>query len=250
MDEKYWDTIGVDYDSEIFSSLANDRENLICSAIDKFGSNKAIAADFGCGVGKFLPVLSENFQHVYAFDISKALLEQAQKKCKKLDNITYSKEDLSKTNLKLEKVDFAVSVNVAIMPSRKKRDCIFNAVASCIRSGGHLLLVVPSLESALYADFRLIQWNLKEGLSSAQAVAELKDSTALSLRRGLIEIDSVPTKHYLKEELVAIFEKRPLDVVSIEKVKYTWKTEFDSPPKWMKKPYPWDWLIVLKKTKN
>ena len=245
--------MGADYDGEIFSVLANDRKDLICSAIRKYGSKESIACDFGCGVGKFLPILSRNFQHVHAFDISQHLLDQASNKCKKLTNITYLKKDLSKTKLKSKEVDFALSVNVAIMASHKKRNDIFETITKHLRHQGHLLLVVPSLESALYADFRLVQWNLRHGLSPAEAVSELKDSndaTALSLRRGLVEIDSVPTKHYLKEELVAIFEKTPLDILSVEKIEYSWKTEFDSPPKWMKKPYPWDWFVLLKKVRN
>ena len=77
MDEKYWDTIAADYDGEIFSALANDREDVIASKICEFRRSEAVACDFGCGVGKFLPILSESFHHVYAVDISKELLDQA-----------------------------------------------------------------------------------------------------------------------------------------------------------------------------
>jgi hypothetical protein len=113
--------------------------------------------------------------------------------------------------------------------------------------------VVPSLESALYSDFRLVQWNLKTGLTHSQAVSGLKETandTDLPLRQGIIDIDGVPTKHYLKEELVALFADLPFKVLAIEKVEYAWETEFDGPPEWMNEPYPWDWLILLEKTRT
>jgi len=251
MDEAYWDRIATDYDGEIFSALANDRQDLIASKICQFSDSKAFACDFGCGVGKFLPILAENFRHVFALDISKELLNQACDSCRQFDNITFCKKDLSKAALKLQAVDFALSVNVAIMPSQQTRTAIFRTISRHLCSNRHLLLVVPSLESALYADYRLIQWNLKAGLKGAKVLSELKNTQAvgnISLRQGLIDINSVPTKHYLSEELEAMFKDLPLNVLSIEKVQYPWDTEFDSPPTWMKEPYPWDWMVLLKKT--
>ena len=249
MDEKYWDKMAADYDGEIFSALANDRRDVIVSYISQFADPQAIAADFGCGVGKFLPVLAENFSCVHAFDISNKLLKEARQACSDLDNITFAKADLSKGGLKLPKAVFALSVNVAIMPSQKKRAAIFDTISKHLNKAAHLLLVVLSLESALYADFRLVQWNLKTGLTPNEAASELEEqeTTDVQLRQGIIDIEGVPTKHYLKEELLALFKERDLDVLGIEKVEYPWHTEFESPPTWMSEPYPWDWLFVLQK---
>jgi SAM-dependent methyltransferase len=249
MNEGYWDKVAGDYDGEIFSVLGNDREEVIASKICQFGSKEA-ACDFGCGVGKFLPILSKNFGHVYAVDLSSKLLSQARENCRKLKNISYIKEDLSEGGVKLEKVDFALSVSVAIMPSALKRSGIFKTITKHLRKGGYLLLVVPSLESALYTDFRLVQWNMRSGWTVDEAVLELEEAAegGASLRQGLVEIEGVPTKHYLQEELLAMFEGKTLDVVSIDKVEYSWKTEFDGPPRWMSEPYPWDWMVVLRKT--
>ena len=250
MDEKYWDKVAVDYDGEIFSALASDRSDVIASTISRFGSKQAVACDFGCGVGKFLPILAENFRHVYAIDISEKLLSQARDNCKDLDNVSYWKKDLSQARVKLEKIDFALSVSVMIMTCGKKRTAILDAISRHLRKEALFVLVVPSLESALYADFWLVQWNLKAGLTGAEAIWELGDGNNgenCSLRQGIVDIDDVPTKHYLKEELEALFERRPFDILSIEKVEYPWRTEFDHPPRWMNEPYPWDWLVVLKK---
>ena len=253
VDEHYWNAVGQDYDNEIFSVLANDRKDIITSKISELSSRESIACDFGCGVGKFLPILSENFRYVYAVDISDVCLEQAQDNCGELTNVMYSRIDLSEEGVKLEKAHFGLSVNVAIMPSEEVRAAIFNTISKHLYRGGHLVLVVPSLESAMYANFRLIQWNLRAGLRGDEVVWELAESgerEEVLLQQGIVEITGVPTKHYLKEELVAMFEKGAMDVVSVEKVEYLWGTEFEQPPGWMKEPYPWDWMAVLRKVKS
>ena len=95
MDEKYWDMMGGDYDGEIFSVFEQDLNGVICSHIGRFGAAGLTAGDFGCGVGKFLPVLAENFGRVHAVDISEELLGQARENCRGLGNITYAKKDLA-----------------------------------------------------------------------------------------------------------------------------------------------------------
>jgi len=250
MDEKYWDTVALDYDGEIFSSVANDTDDVIVSAIARFSRKNAVACDFGCGVGKFLPILANSFRHVHGIDISDRLLAQARSNCRAFENIMFYKNDLSKIVAKLKEIDFALCVNVAIMACCKTRAKIFKTISGSLRKKSHLVLVVPSLESALLADYRLLQWNRKAGLSEAEALWEfedLGDDDDLSLRQGLVDINGVATKHYLKEELIAMFEDLSLEIVTIEKVQYAWDTEFDQPPKWMEEPYPWDWLAILKK---
>ena len=249
MDEKYWDTVGTAYDEEIFSVLANDDGGVIRAAVEQFANRGAVAGDFGCGVGKFLPMLAEEFRYVYAFDISATCLEQAQEKCAELENVSIAQCDLARPRLRLEEVDFALSVNVLIMPERQVRRGILRTIERHVREGGHFVLVVPSLESALYSDFRLVQWNLRSGLDYDEAVWELgeganKNST---WREGLVAINGVATKHYLREELEAIFARSRFELLNFEKVEYSWKTEFEKPPGWMGEPYPWDWMVVLKK---
>lgn len=251
MDEKYWDKVAADYNGEIFSVFEQDRSGVIRSHIERLGSPELVAGDFGCGVGKFLGVLAENFGRVHAIDLSQELLEQAREKWVGLENVAYAKKDLSSGRVKLEKVDFALSVNVAIMASRRIRMGIIRTIARHLRKSAHLLMVVPSVESALLADVRLLDWNIRSGMGYERAVAESLGDADIdqerSIRQGAVDIDGVPTKHYLREELDVIFAEEPLDIVSVEKVEYSWDTEFAEPPKWMKEPYPWDWAVLLRK---
>jgi hypothetical protein len=69
-------------------------------------------------------------------------------------------------------------------------------------------------------------------------------------RQGIIPVDGVATKHYLLEELRFLLADRGLDVDSTARIEYGWDTEFESPPRWMQKPYAWDWLVVARRRKK
>ncbi len=248
MNEKFWDSVADTYEAEIFNTLRSDSKGTIRSHIRKFSSKTAAACDFGCGTGRYLPILAKRFKHVYAVDFSSKLLDQAQQACGNLDNVSFFKSDLTSRQLKLSNVSFALSINVLIMPSRELRQRILATCYRQLTQGGYLLVVVPSLESKLYANSRSLEWNDRSrGKHESLILLENKDKKIL-MESGLIKLDGVPTKHYLEEELVVTFRTVGFDVKSIVKVEYPWTIEFPRPPKWMKDPYPWDWLLLCQKS--
>jgi hypothetical protein len=62
-----------------------------------------------------------------------------------------------------------------------------------------------------------------------------------------MRIDGVPTKHYLAEELSLMLQGSRLQIEHLDKVPYAWDSEFGDAPRWMRAPYPWDWLVVAKR---
>jgi SAM-dependent methyltransferase len=251
MDVKYWNEVGGDYDREIFDVLAHDRNNLLRSRIHTFGSREKTASDLGCGIGKFLPMLSENFGHVHAYDISETCLSQARENCAALSNVAFIRTDLSEGKKRIPKVDFVLCVNSLIMPSMSQRSQYLKFIRTHLKQKGHLLLVVPSLESALYSRLRLIEWNVRRGLSYGTAVNAgvngSRNTIASRLQQGIINLDRVPTKHYLEEELCSTLGDLGFELYEIVKIEYDWKTEFSNPPHWMKAPFPWDWLVTARR---
>lgn len=251
MNKAYWNKIGKNYRDEIFSVADGDKGRVIEKLLKKYSGRNKVAADFGCGIGGFVPMLSKQFKKVYAIDFSRTCLQKAKSIYEYLDNVSFHCADLTAGKLSIPQVDFILCVNAVITSSLAKRISIFKNLSAYIKKDGHLFLVVPSVESALLTHHRLIQWNLKDRMSPAAAVVSGFDGTKLSaacLHQGVVAIDKVPTKHYLKEELTATLEEMNFHVLSIQKVEYGWETEFNGPPKWMKSPYPWDWLVMAQKT--
>ncbi len=247
-EEKHWDRIGSGYDDEIFDVFKSDRKKVLPTFFKKHRKKSGIAIDFGCGTGKSFEYISPLFKKVVAVDISKELLDQAGKRPFK--NIELKQLDLTLSKLSLPKADFAFCCNVAMLPEIEKTHTIIKNIQKSLKPGGTALIVLPALESVLYSSWRLIEVYKKEGID----INDIPDSEfhylKASKRRlveGIIYIDDVPTKHFTRPELDVVIRDARLTLTKIEKVEYSWNTELSSPPRWLKDPYPWDWLVECKK---
>ncbi|MBF0123050.1 MAG: class I SAM-dependent methyltransferase [Candidatus Omnitrophica bacterium] len=250
MDKRYWDGMACAYEEEIHSVLHCDRQGVIEKRLRKIASVSRTVADIGCGIGHFLPILSKYFKRVYANDISEDLLARAQADHEKLPNITFLAGDIRSAFKKIPRVDCVVSVNSLISSSMSIRHKMLEAMAKILKPDGSLVLVVPSLESSLFVDLRFVQWKWKDGSSFATALRSVyvKDPLADNkARQGILGIDGVATKHYLKEELCFLLKEAGLDVKEVVKIEYGWDTEFERVPRWMGAPYPWDWLVIAQR---
>jgi SAM-dependent methyltransferase len=247
-EEKHWDTIGEHYNDQIFDVFKSDRNRILLKYFGKHSDKKGVAIDFGCGTGKSFEYLSPRFKKILAVDISKELLSQAKKR--PYSNIEVRQADLTKNRLSFPKADFAFCCNVAMLPEIEKTYSIIHNIHKSLKKGGTALLVLPSLDSVLFASWRLIEVYKREGIHTKDIpnyeFAYFKASRR-KLVEGIIYIDGVPTKHFMRTELDVVFKNCGLTITHVDKVEYNWDTELASPPKWLKDPYPWDWLVECKK---
>lgn len=249
MDKAYWNRIGSDYNTEIFDAYKEDRNGKLIATIRKYGNPMHTAIDFGCGTGKALPYLSPAFKKVLATDISSELLSQS--KDLPYKNVTFKQADLAKP-IKLPPADFAFCCNVAILPDLEKNMGIIRNVQKALRVSGSAVFVLPSLESALFSAWRLVDQYKREGVPLNKIPkSELSyfDGGKKELLKGLVRISGVATKHYLQPEIEALFADVKLPLKKIDKLEYNWTSEFADPPKWMGKPYPWDWIVECRKVR-
>ena len=160
MEKGYWEKIAPSYETEIFDVLKNDTSGKIVKSILSFADPKKSVIDIGCAVGKWMPVLAPVFGKVQAIDISNNNLKIAAKKYPQYTNITYERVDMSAASIKIKKYDAAICINAILTSSLKKRDLFFKHMASYIKKGGDLVLVVPSLESKLYSHIIANKYNV------------------------------------------------------------------------------------------
>ncbi len=159
MKRSYWNRVARNYEDEIFNVFENDRKNLVLSKIDSYASRRHAATDFGCGIGSFLPALSERFAKVVAVDISTECIDRARADHADLSNVDFVTADLSNPRVNIPGVDFGLCVNSIITARPDRRTLMWDVVCRRLRPGGHLVLVVPSLETVLLTDFRLSECN-------------------------------------------------------------------------------------------
>lgn len=245
MNRKYWEDVALVHDEKIFDVFSNDAEKVIEKNIVKYSSRKKTAMDLGCAIGNWLPLLSKHFKKVYAVDISKHYIDLAKERNKPLPNIEYIHVDLAKASKAIiTTADVVVCINTLLTPNAKSRNAAYETVIRAVAKKGYLVLVVPALESALYSEYVLDQWDAKDKSAGKKVVRTAKQGNPFG---GTMLLDGTPTKHYLKEELYFMLQTSGFEIAEIKKVKYTWGTEFTNPPAWLQSPYPWDWLVVAKK---
>ena len=249
MDKNYWDKFSATYNTEIFDVLKNDKNRVIKSCITKLASPKKVVGDIGCAIGKWLPLLSSKFKQVYAIDFSTAFLEYSRKKYKQLKNIEYLDADMTAAFQPQTKFDTILCVNAVFTENHTKRASFFKNLFSSLTRNGSLILVVPSLESALYSEFVVDEYRRRMKLANNKNREPYLKSGSADIKKGIIDIDNVPTKHYLKEELAFTLAKNGFTTERIDKVEYSWSTEIARSPKWLQSPYPWDWLAVAHRNK-
>jgi len=247
MDRNYWEKIALNYNDEIFDVFRNDKTGIIRSVILGYSSPDKTVMDIGCAVGKWIPFLSSRFKKVVATDISSKNIELARKHCKDLPNVEYLRSDMSDPKLKIIPCDFAICINAILTGSLAKRIIFFKSISKCVKKGGSVVLVIPSLESSMYTSIIRHRWKIDKAPRNKKHSSKEYAKKIENINQGNIEIDGVPTKHYLEEELELLLAKEKFRVTAIQKVEYNWKTEFLHPPKWLRDPYPWDWMCVAEK---
>jgi 2-polyprenyl-3-methyl-5-hydroxy-6-metoxy-1,4-benzoquinol methylase len=247
MNRNYWEKIAPDYDNEIFDVLHNDKKAIIQSAIKKLASPNKTVLDIGCAIGKWLPVLSPAFRKVYAIDISAKNLEIAKKSYPQYKNIEYLRIDMSGKGAKVPRCDFAICINAILSSSLKKRTTFFKSLSSCVKKNGHIILVIPSLESYLFSGIVANQWKIDKTLFNKKLSGKEALQKWNNIKQGNAGIDDVPTKHYLKEELILLLSHEGFATKDFQKIEYGWNTEFIKAPSWLKEPKPWDWMVIAKR---
>ncbi|MCX6291175.1 MAG: class I SAM-dependent methyltransferase [Bacteroidetes bacterium] len=250
-DALHWNNIADNYDKEIFNVFQNDKKKKLKKYIRKYANKKNTAIDFGCGVGKALPLLSPLFKEIIGVDVSKKCIAIA--KSSPYKNVAFREADLAAKKINLPFVDFAFCCNVAMSDDIKRNYRIIQNVLSTLNKGGVALFVLPSLESASLAAWSLISWYEREGVDLADIpkddLAQLHVGDHRQILDGVVMIDRVPTKHYQVAELYALFNSGNFVLQKLDRLEYGWNTEFESPPRWMQAPYPWDWVVEAKRVK-
>lgn len=246
MNERDWDHTAATFEEDVFNVPANDRLGLIAAFVHEHGGQHHTAADMGCGVGRTVPLLARHFGQVEAVDFSSECLAVAERQNVGLNNVRYHHVDLASDPPPFAPVDMVLCINAWLMHEPDRRTAMVKHTLGAVKPGGHLLLVTPALESALFATHRLVRWQREQGHSPK--VAQQKARREMSdLDMGIVLIDGVYTKHYLKEELEDMLAMYGFELLGVDKLDYPWSRVFAEPPEWMGPPLPWNWMVTARK---
>src|ERR1041384_4109613 len=90
-DALHWNKVAATYDTQIFNVFQNDRKKKLKKFVMKYANKQNTAIDFGCGVGKALPLLSPLFKEIIGIDVSKKCIAIA--KTSPYKTVTFKEAD-------------------------------------------------------------------------------------------------------------------------------------------------------------
>jgi ABC-2 type transport system ATP-binding protein len=125
MKEKYWSRFQATFDENQEYVVGKDFLDDVKENIEKL-SDLGEVLELGCGTGYFTEAVAQNADHVFATDLSDALLERAKIRLNEIDNITIQKENctsISFTSNKFDTVFMANLIHVIENPSLTLQEC-------------------------------------------------------------------------------------------------------------------------------
>eukprot|EP00039_Didymoeca_costata_P013149 m.195535 g.195535 ORF g.195535 m.195535 type:complete len:314 (-) comp15691_c0_seq26:83-1024(-) len=254
MGERYWDSKAKNYDKEIYDSYNDAVDNSAITAIlERFADRDSSCIDFGCGVGKYLPPLASRFHHVHGIDISQGLLHTAMEKVvwkgsgrsrsRVLKNVTLVQADITQPLQGLSPASFGICTNVLLLPDSDKINAMLNNIRNHILPGGHVMFLVPSLESALFVG-QMFPKEMRKQLDTFEGH---------DIMLGRLPREGVLTQYFIREHFQVLLRHHGFDMESSEKLEYRWTHEFGIEPPHQtgagdsKTLFPWDWLVLAQR---
>jgi SAM-dependent methyltransferase len=195
-------------------------------------------------------VLKRRADAVIGLDFAAALLRAARRRIGDTQRVTLRRADLAKPLRQPRGAGLVCCVNVLIGPDPKVHRAMLRNVRNLLAPGGHLLVIVPSLESALWVNNRWIDMKERDGLRGARALTGgigTGPAAARDLLRGVVEQGGARTRHYLREELRTALRDHDLEPIFEDRVEYPWSAYIERPPRWLEAPLPWDWLLLARR---
>jgi len=230
------------FDEEIFDSLKQDVRGVIRGAISGVASKRRKVMDLGCGVGRYLSLLSGLFGEVHATDWSPGCVRRAHGVAARLPNVNVALPSTYRAAGWGGRFGVVTAINVLFDPLERRRTRLLAEIRRILAPKGKLVLVVPSLEAIVYADaVRRTFAPRRRSLYEFALPASRRDP-------GLLSIQGVPYKHWVGEELQLALRAAGFRGGPLERVEYDWETEVIAPPQAGNVARPWDWLVVAERT--
>jgi len=249
MNNKYWNSLAENFTDQVMEISTYDQRGVLKKEIRRTAKKAKVAADLGCGTGGLLAQLSPHFKTVYAVDYAIELLQQA--RCRNsFSNIKYIHYNLAGNKALSLKADVTFCVNALISPNSDQREKIARCVWRTTKRKGVSIFVVPAFESVMNTYHAIIRCQTREGEArhhSVRHMDRLHKKEVKSAIDGIVDIGGTLTKCYTQDEVAVFLSDTGYKVERVRRIEYPWSEELDHPPRWLKNPYPWDWLVFARK---
>lgn len=232
MSRQEWDRLAKTFEADVCDITTTSGDRLAELVRAARPSRRRTLVDAGCGIGSFTKRFGKRYGQAVAFDFAPRMVRRAKKRCAALSHVEWSTLGLEDAAAKFGPIgDLTVCLNVVTSTDARLRERQWASLAGLTKPGGHVLVVVPSVESALYV---------------MQHAGESNEIHRSQPEQSLFVRGDDPQKHYTRGELRKTLWCHGLRAVSLRRILYPWTEEgLDELP--AAKP-PWDWVYLARKS--
>lgn len=242
----YWSKAAGVYEEEFVDPYRPDVDNPLLKRLQAIPKSRKLAVgDLGCGIGPLLPTLAKRFRQVHAVDFAAGMLARARERAAEHKNITYHQVPFTDLAPLHGKFDVAVAVNSLILPDIPDLEQALSEIRQCLRPGGRLLAIVPSIDAVHYLTMLLLDRARTNGLPADAArknAAHHADHVHFDFAWGEFRYQGLHQHFWQPFEISYRLRRTGFRLVRRSRVHLAW-AQMASGSELQGFPAPWDWFF-------
>lgn len=242
-----WGRSAPDYEKQFIDPYRDDVRNPVLRALKRLhGADKLTVADLGCGTGPLLPVLAERFLRVYAVDFSPEMLSRARKRCEGLKRIEFVERSFGDLSPLYGRIDVAVAINSLVLPDLEQLEQALVQMRLCLKPGGRLFAIVPSIDSIHYETMLLVDRARARGMPLDQArknAVDLAEHSSYDFGLARFFHHGIEQHFWQPFEIPYRLKRAGFRKWRMRKTRLAWP-QFAKGKDFAAQPAPWDWSFV------
>ncbi|MGH6872539.1 MAG: class I SAM-dependent methyltransferase [Rhizomicrobium sp.] len=235
MNRKHWNTLARAFESEA-CDIAREESG---AAVKRFVARAriprtgAVLVDLGCGVGTFIARFGQRFETIVGVEYAPGIIARAKARCAEFDGIAWHNCGIVQAAGRIgRRADLAVCMNVITSSNAATRTALWKALAAVTKTGGHALVVVPSIES--------------DDMVEEEEKGRAPRKTARRAQ-GLVWRSDAWQKHFAQAELRADLERVGFTPRHAGRARYPWSIEGMRETGSRRANRPWDWIVLAQR---
>lgn len=242
-----WGRSAADYEKQFIDPYRPDVKNPVLDALRRLkGAEHMVAGDLGCGAGPLLPLLAERFEKVVALDFSAEMLKRARERCRGLRNVDFLQRSFADLGPLHGQLDVIASINSLVLPKLDELEQALAEFRRCLKPGGRLYAIVPSIDSIHYETMLL----LDRARASGQPLEHARKNAAQWAEHASYDFAFARFFHHgIEQHFWQPFEipyrlrRAGFKRWKLAKTRLAWP-QFAKGTELGKHPAPWDWSFV------
>lgn len=242
-----WGRSAEEYDRQFVDPYRPDVRNPVLNALRRLKqADQLVVGDLGCGTGPLLPLLVERFRQVHAVDFSPAMLAVARRRVPASRKLHF--HELAFANLKPlhGELDVITSINSLVLPRLDDLEEALVQFRLCLKPGGRLYAIVPSIDSIHYETMLLIDRArmLGQPLDAARkSAAQWAEHSSYDFAFARFFHHGIEQHFWQPFEIPYRLRRAGFRKWKLARARLAW-AQFSQGAELAKYPPPWDWCFV------